>query len=554
MLLQAWFDTLVTTGILVLLVLIVRKPFARHFGPRLTYALWAVPALRLVLPPLPFADPVIVMPEPAVQSVMVLPTDMPISDPAPIADPLWSLADLIPVLFTLWVAGAVAVLVAAMVSHRRFLREVLGGEAVELEPIGNIRLVMSDAVDGPVAFGLWRRYVAVPRDFFARYVADERALAIDHELAHHRHGDLWANSAALVLLAVQWFNPFAWRAIRAFRFDQEAACDARVLTMAPHEGRDVRTARYATAIVKAAVGPRLSLAAPMAVHDNLQERLTMLMQQDISKKRGLVGRLLVGGATLAVLATTATLVPAGIVVAKAQTADIAEPPAPPAPPEAPLPPEAPDAPGVMVFTEHSDDVTTDKDGRKREVHRIVIRRDGEGDGKAPAMIFAPADGKDKARRIEIRTPGGLSRDDVIATLKEQGIEGARAEAIADKLEAKRRDRIRTVMAPLPPMPPMPHGAWSGADGKAMVFGKCGDGNKAAPIVNRDESEGSKRSRVYMFACNDTPESKAARLSALKKAREAFAEGERARGLSDEMRKKVAADLDKAIADTEKSGN
>src|SRR3546814_5637904 len=111
----------------------------------------------------------------------------------------------------------------------------------------------------------------------------------------------------------------------------------------------------------------------MAVHDNLQERLAMLTQRDISKKRGLAGRVLVGGATLAVLGATATLAPAGIVAAKAQTADV---PAPPAPPEAPLPPEAPGAPGVMVFTEHKDDVTTDDSGTSREVHRIVIREDG----------------------------------------------------------------------------------------------------------------------------------------------------------------------------------
>ena len=36
---QIWGDTLVTTALLVLAVLLVRKPFARHFGPRLTYAL-----------------------------------------------------------------------------------------------------------------------------------------------------------------------------------------------------------------------------------------------------------------------------------------------------------------------------------------------------------------------------------------------------------------------------------------------------------------------------------------------------------------------------------
>jgi beta-lactamase regulating signal transducer with metallopeptidase domain len=559
MLLDAWADTLITTALLVFLVLIVRKPFARHFGPRLTYGLWMVPALRLALPPLPFAAPLIVTPEPepVAEVAVAAPAGLPVAAAAPAAEPYWGLASLTPLLFAIWAAGMAAVLVAAAISHRRFKQSLLA-DAVELAPLGTIRLVMSGAVEGPVAFGLWRRYVAVPHDFFARYAAEERALAIDHELSHHRHGDLWANGAALVLLAVQWFNPFAWRAIRAFRFDQEAACDARVLSMAGREdadgqGRNDRTARYAAAIVKAAVGPRLSLAAPMAVHDNLQERLTMLTQQDISKKRGLAGRLLVGGATLAVLATTATLVPAGIVVAKAQTADV---PAPPAPPEAPLPPEAPEAPGVMLFTEHEEDSTNGDRGTKREVHRIVIREDDEA---ASAAMPARAHGEGATRRIEIRTPGSLSREDVLATLKEQGITGARAEAIADRLEAKRSERIRTVMAPIPPMPPlppippMPDAAWS-AHGKNMALVKCREGAKAAPIVNRDEREGSKRSQVYMFTCHDTAESRAARLSALKKAREAFVEGERARGLSDHMRAKVAADIDKAIAEIEKSGH
>ncbi|WP_422060432.1 M56 family metallopeptidase [Sphingopyxis sp.] len=562
MIMQAWGDTMVTTAALVLAVLLIRKPFARHFGPQLTYMLWLAPALRLFLPPLPFADPVQpVAAMPASDALYLVPVDA--MTQAPVASaPAWSMADALPYVFAAWAAGVVFVLVSAWASHRRFRRAVLA-QGVELESIGKVRLVMTSAVDGPVAFGLRRRFVAVPHDFFGRYAAEERALAIDHELAHHRHGDLWANAAALLLLASQWFNPFAWRAIRAFRFDQEAACDARVLTMTDTAPRDVRTARYATAIAKAAVGSRLSLAAPMAVHDNLQERLTMLMRQDISRKRGMIGKLLVGGATLAVLATTATLVPAATASAQADMAEPPGPPAPPPAPDAPLPPEAPaqgELSNVMIFTDVRDgDQAKDKDGKKREVHRIVIRRDGEGQGH-PAVMFAPADGQGKdgtVQRIHIRNPGGLSRDDVIATLKEQGITGAKAEAIADKLEAKRRERIHTAMAPMPPMPPMPpmaHGAWGQFDGKAMVMGKCGDGSKSAPIVNREEASGDKRQRIVMIRCGDTAESKAARLSALKKARESFAKGEAARNLSDDMRAKVAADLDKAIAEIEKSAD
>jgi beta-lactamase regulating signal transducer with metallopeptidase domain len=565
MLFQAWGDTLVTTAALVLVILLIRKPFARHFGPGLAYALWAVPALRLLLPPLPFARPEAVpatasVAEPAVALVMIAPTDAAPAAAVPVAaaEPVWSFADLLPFLFAAWAAGLVAVLVAAMLSHHRFRRQVLTG-AVTLEPIGTIRLVMTDAVDGPVAFGLWRRYVAVPHDFFARYVAEERALAIDHELAHHRHGDLWANAAALLLLAVQWFNPFAWRAIRAFRFDQEAACDARVLALVDGAPRNVRTARYATAIAKAAVGSRLSLAAPMAVHDNLQERLTMLTRQDISKKRGLVGRLLVGGATLAVLATTATLVPAGI--ASAQS-DMAAPPAPPPPPEAPdapLPPEAPEVPEaiggahrVMIFTSEEDgegDAKADDGQKKREVHRIVIRN-GEGkDGEGKVMTWAPGD--PRAKHFEMRLPGALSRDDILATLKEQGITGSQAEAIADKLEAKRNKQFAFApMSPMPPMPPMPPMNWQSVDGKSFGFAHCGKGQAPTPLVNRDDQDGKKHSRVVMVRCGGGMD-KAAQLSALKKARDQFAEGEAGRRLSDEIRAKVAADLDRAIADLEK---
>lgn len=554
-LMQLWGDTMLTTTLLVLAVLLVRKPFARHFGPRLTYTLWLIPALRLVLPPLPFAEPV-----PAATGVVdaAAVVMLPIDTAAAVQPAAWSLADAMPYIILLWAAGMVAVLAMAMLSHQRFRAAVLA-EAVELEPIGSIRLVMTDAVDGPVAFGLWRRFVAVPHDFFARYVAEERALAIDHELAHHRHGDLWANAAALVLLASQWFNPFAWRAIRAFRFDQEAACDARVLTMADHDARGARTASYATAIAKAAMGSRLSLAAPMAVHDNLQERLTMLLQQDISKKRSLTGRLLIGSAALAVLATTATLVPAGVARASAQVTEIPEPPASPPPVDAPPPPEAPPAPEAMVFTSTGEDVTesvtTSDDGKRREVHRIVIRRDGEGD-KAKTVTIAPTNGKaPKARQIEFRTFGSLSRDDVLATLKEQGIDGKQAAAIADKLEAKRKERLRTALAPMPPRPPLPPraprppAAWAPAQGHAMAVTRCGSG-QAAPTVDREEVAGNKRSRYVMIACADGPEAKAQRLSALKKARERFIESDS--NLSDHMRAKVAADLDKAIAEMEKS--
>lgn len=286
----------------------------------------------------------------------------------------------------------------------------------------------------------------------------------------------------------------------------------------------------------------------------------MLTQQDISKKRGLAGRLLVGGATLAVLATTATLVPAGIASASAQS-DMSAPPAPPPPPEAPDAPSPPDAPEavtgahrVMIFTSEEDGegAADAADGKKtREVHRIVIRNGEVRDGEGNVTVFAPGDAK--AKRFELRMPGSLSRDDILSTLKEQGITGAQADAIADKLEAKRKQQFALApMPPLPPVPPLGPGAWQSFDGKNFSAINCGQGQKPMPLLNRDDKDGKKHSRVVMIRCTGGGFDKAGQLSALRKARAQFAEGEAGKRMSDDIRAKVAADLDKAIADLEKS--
>src|SRR5690606_34745013 len=60
----AWLlDTLLYTGLLIALVLVLRGPVGRHFGPQTAYALWALPFLRLLLPPIVL--PASLAPEPA---------------------------------------------------------------------------------------------------------------------------------------------------------------------------------------------------------------------------------------------------------------------------------------------------------------------------------------------------------------------------------------------------------------------------------------------------------------------------------------------------------
>ena len=51
---MSWLaGNLVVASLLVLAVVLLRRPVAIWFGARAAYALWLAPALRLVLPPLP---------------------------------------------------------------------------------------------------------------------------------------------------------------------------------------------------------------------------------------------------------------------------------------------------------------------------------------------------------------------------------------------------------------------------------------------------------------------------------------------------------------------
>src|SRR4051794_30463576 len=51
---MSWaIETLIASTLLMLVVLAVRAPVARYLGPHIAYGLWLLPALRMLLPPLP---------------------------------------------------------------------------------------------------------------------------------------------------------------------------------------------------------------------------------------------------------------------------------------------------------------------------------------------------------------------------------------------------------------------------------------------------------------------------------------------------------------------
>jgi hypothetical protein len=207
--------------------------------------------------------------------------------------------------------------------------------------------------------------IALPADFFDSYAPHERSLALEHELSHHRSGDLVANFFAFVLLCLQWFNPLAWVAHAAFRFDQEAACDARVLDKAKAHDR----ADYGRAIAKAASGRALLFASALDRRNTLHRRLKSMLTNPTAGRR-MTGRLMVLATVAVALPLTATRainyvdVPAPAPAAPVAPTSPAAQPVAPAAPVAVVAPVAPVAPVAVVHPATS----LHFDGDDRTIH------------------------------------------------------------------------------------------------------------------------------------------------------------------------------------------
>ena len=186
------------------------------------------------------------------------------------------------------------------------MRDDLLAEATEIAVVDGVKIVASDQVAGPLAFGLFHRVIAVPQDFTKAYSPAERDLAIAHEMAHHKSGDLFANLAAFIVLYLQWFNPVAWISWNAFRVDQEAACDARVLAGKGPEER----AMYGQALAKTAFDGVPTFATALNSPKTIIERLRRITMKDTSNTRRSLGKIGIITAAAIILPLTATIVPA----------------------------------------------------------------------------------------------------------------------------------------------------------------------------------------------------------------------------------------------------
>ena len=499
-------DTLVWTAALIALVLLIRRPVARWFGPQFAYALWALPLLRLLMPPLTL--PAWLAPvEPATTSV-------PASDstgfmlvefaPAPFVEP--AAPQLLPyslqeIALAAWLTGAAIFLYLRFRSYHRMRQDLLA-EAREVGRAGKVRLVETPLTGAPLAFGVIDKVVAMPRGFLADWDREARDLALAHELAHHQGQDLLINMAAQPLFALHWFNPLGHLGWLAMRRDQEAACDARVLAARGPAER----AAYAKVIASFAAGPNVALAAPMACpvlgDKSIIQRLRSIKMNNHSNSQRWLGRGVLAAALLA-MPLTAT-------ISYAEPAPAPEvAPIPPLPPVPPVPPVPPAPMAVQAAAE----APIAPDGQTAVIERVISEDVEKG-----------ADGKDvkKVRKIRmIRNGENISEEEMREIMIE--VREELAEADRELAEAMKQHRLAMV-------------TMRDAEGKMPhVIVSC-DKDNAQEWVSK-EGEGTKVVRIC------TADIMASAISGLESARASVAKD---KNIPDDVREEVLRELDQQI--------
>ena len=265
-------------GVLIGAILLLRL-LGRYRLPGWTFRiLWGVALVRLLVPlALPFPwnvyaglerllSPEAAQPIPSesgalVQALPVPPaSDLPGRDmPSASQEPAWSGAAQtapmeIPWLAILWMAGAVLLAVAFVVSYRRSVAVFRTALPLTHPAINRWRqcypvlrgvpIRRCDRIRSPLTYGLVRPVILLPKGMDCDQ--EELGYVLLHEGAHIRHRDAWWKLLLAAALCVHWFNPLVWCMYVCANRDLERCCDESVVRACGLEARS----EYALTLLK----------------------------------------------------------------------------------------------------------------------------------------------------------------------------------------------------------------------------------------------------------------------------------------------------------------
>jgi HEAT repeat protein/beta-lactamase regulating signal transducer with metallopeptidase domain len=228
-----------------------------------------------------------------------------------------------PVLWTIWCVGAGLVLLRlalASAAVRRLAhraQRVTDGRWLSLSyriaddlRIGRpLALLRGESLSVPVTWGVVAPRVLLPAEA-DEWPAERWRIVLLHELAHVKRLDALTQWLSQVVLALCWYNPLVWIAVRGMRAESERACDDCVLRAGTEPSTYVHDL---IAMVRSMRPARVTAAAALAMARPSEFEGRMLAILDARANRRALGRAagaLTAVATLCLVVPLAAMAPA----------------------------------------------------------------------------------------------------------------------------------------------------------------------------------------------------------------------------------------------------
>lgn len=305
-----------TVSLAALVPLILRRLMKKRYPARMVCVVWAILALRLLVPvqlTLPQA-PVQVMPRtnyvvqsnqtafrqaglPVAQNPTRWVTGTQAQTLSAADTGTVKTVDITDILLTLWLTGVIACVLWQGIGYYRLIRSLKGKsrsvERADLHTIlqeqcadlvidREIPLRVSAAADCPMLAGFIHPTLYLPDEHISR---TDAAFIFRHELTHYKHGDLWLKLLLLAARCLHWFNPLVHLIARFAQEDIEAACDDAVVR--GHDGAYRRA--YGETILRSAIAQAQKRKALVSCFGDdkktLMRRFEGLFDKSV-KKRG----------------------------------------------------------------------------------------------------------------------------------------------------------------------------------------------------------------------------------------------------------------------------
>lgn len=313
-------EILLTSSVLILALLALRRLFRRTISRRMQYALWLLVLMRLLVPlnvgtlahnVLSAAAPVQAAVEKRLETPVLYtqdgaerrpaqlvdgnaPQGEPLSPPADAAHstpadeyslvtPAYRAVTLAEALTYVWYAGMLGVGMWFLVTNLRFARALRKARTPYSVEGCRYPVYLASALPSPCLFGVLRP--AIYLNDAAAASPELLRFVLAHEQTHARHLDpLWSLLRGLCL-TVYWFDPLVWLAAVLSREDGELACDEGTLRAL---GADERTAygKALLSLVPVCTKPQNPLLGATTMTDgkkSLKERVTRIAENQQAK-------------------------------------------------------------------------------------------------------------------------------------------------------------------------------------------------------------------------------------------------------------------------------